>query len=90
MFSQPQRGEVLRGIPAGYGIEIRHNTQLVEVDGPNHRAMLLDNGVDRGRPLSHPAHPLGMTVSSGRADSSAPPRPPPTRVLRYPQGYIEL
>ncbi|MDW5330415.1 FAD/NAD(P)-binding oxidoreductase [Plantactinospora sp. KLBMP9567] len=41
-FSQPQWGEVLRGIAAGYGIEVRHNTHLVDVDGPAHRATLLD------------------------------------------------
>lgn len=42
MFSQPDWGEVLRGIAAGYGIEVRHNTELAEVDGPNRRAVLLD------------------------------------------------
>lgn len=42
MFSQPAWGEVLKGIAAGYGIEIRHDTHLVEVDGPARRAVLLD------------------------------------------------
>jgi len=42
MFSQPDWAEVLKGIAAGYGIEVRHNTQLVEVDGPGRRAVLLD------------------------------------------------
>jgi sulfide:quinone oxidoreductase len=42
MFSQPQWGDVLRDIAAGYGIEVRHDTQLVEVDGPDRRAVLLD------------------------------------------------
>ncbi|GID29743.1 NAD(P)/FAD-dependent oxidoreductase [Paractinoplanes brasiliensis] len=42
MFSQPDWGEVLKKIAAGYGIEVRHNTELAEVDGPNRRAVLLD------------------------------------------------
>lgn len=42
MFSQPDWAEVLKGIAAGYGIEVRHDTQLVEVDGPRRRAVLLD------------------------------------------------
>ncbi|MFI7547431.1 FAD-dependent oxidoreductase [Actinoplanes sp. NPDC049599] len=42
MFSQPDWGRVLKRVAADYGIEVRHNTQLVEVDGPNRRAVLLD------------------------------------------------
>ncbi len=42
MFSQPDWGEVLKGVAAGYGIEVRHDTHLVEVDGPARRAVLLD------------------------------------------------
>ncbi|MDG6110425.1 NAD(P)/FAD-dependent oxidoreductase [Dactylosporangium aurantiacum] len=42
MFTQPQWGEVLKGVAAGYGIEGRHDTQLVEVDGPARRVVLLD------------------------------------------------
>ncbi|WP_327010689.1 NAD(P)/FAD-dependent oxidoreductase [Dactylosporangium sp. NBC_01737] len=42
MFSQPDWAKVLTGIAAGYDIEVRHDTQLIEVDGPAHRAVLLD------------------------------------------------
>jgi sulfide:quinone oxidoreductase len=42
MFSQPDWAEVLRGIANGYGIEVRHDTQLVEVNGAARRAVLLD------------------------------------------------
>jgi sulfide:quinone oxidoreductase len=42
MFSQPAWGEVLKQVAAGYGIEVRHNTELAEVDGENRRAVLLD------------------------------------------------
>jgi len=42
MFSQPDWGEALKKVAASYGIEVRHNTELAEVDGPNRRAVLLD------------------------------------------------
>jgi sulfide:quinone oxidoreductase len=42
MFSQPDWAEVLVGIAADYGIQVRHETQLVEVDGDHRRAVLLD------------------------------------------------
>jgi sulfide:quinone oxidoreductase len=42
MFSQPDWGVVLKGVAAGYGIEVRHDTHLVEVGGPARRAVLLD------------------------------------------------
>lgn len=42
MFSQPDWGEVLKRVAAGYGIEVRHHTELAEVDGPNRRAVLID------------------------------------------------
>jgi sulfide:quinone oxidoreductase len=42
MFSQPDWGEVLAGVASGYGIEVRHNTHLVGVDGPARRAVLLN------------------------------------------------
>ena len=42
MFSQPDWAKVLEGIAAGYGIEVRKESQLVEVDGANNRAVIAD------------------------------------------------
>lgn len=42
MFSQPDWAKVLEGIAAGYGIEVRKEAQLVEVDGENNRAVISD------------------------------------------------
>jgi sulfide:quinone oxidoreductase len=42
MFSQPDWAKVLVEIAAGYGIDVRHETQLVEVDGEHRRAIILD------------------------------------------------
>jgi sulfide:quinone oxidoreductase len=43
MFSQPDWAKVLVGIAAGYGIEVRHDAHLVEVDGDARRAVILDS-----------------------------------------------
>jgi sulfide:quinone oxidoreductase len=42
MFSQPDWARVLVGIAAGYGIEVRHESQLVEVNGDRRQAVVLD------------------------------------------------
>ena len=42
MFSQPDWAKVLEGIAAGYGIEVRRESQLVEVNGEQHQAVILD------------------------------------------------
>ena len=42
MFSQPDWAKVLEGIAAGYGIEVRKESQLTEVDGDNNRAVIAD------------------------------------------------
>lgn len=42
MFSQPDWAQVLTGIAAGYGIEVRTESQLVEVDGDSKRAVIAD------------------------------------------------
>ena len=42
MFSQPDWAKVLEGIAAGYGIEVRKEAQLVEVDGESNRAVISD------------------------------------------------
>jgi sulfide:quinone oxidoreductase len=42
MFSQPDWAKVLAGIAAGYGIEVRKESQLTEVDGDSHQAVISD------------------------------------------------
>jgi sulfide:quinone oxidoreductase len=42
MFSQPDWAKVLEGVAAGYGIEVRKESQLVEVDGAANRAVIAD------------------------------------------------
>jgi sulfide:quinone oxidoreductase len=42
MFSQPDWAKVLEGIAAGYGIEVRKECQLTEVDGDSRRAVIAD------------------------------------------------
>jgi len=43
MFSQPDWAKVLEGIAAGYGIEVRKESQLTEVDGDAKRAVISDS-----------------------------------------------
>ncbi|MEV4466214.1 FAD/NAD(P)-binding oxidoreductase [Micromonospora echinofusca] len=43
IFSQPDWAKVLTGVAANYGIEVRYNSRLVEVDGEGQRAVILDN-----------------------------------------------
>lgn len=43
MFSQPDWAKVLEGIAAGYGIEVRRESQLVEVNGAQRQAVVLDS-----------------------------------------------
>ncbi|HEX5595339.1 MAG TPA: FAD/NAD(P)-binding oxidoreductase [Micromonosporaceae bacterium] len=43
IFGQPDWAKALDHIVADYGIEVRYESQLVEVDGPNRRAVILDN-----------------------------------------------
>jgi sulfide:quinone oxidoreductase len=42
MFSQPDWAKVLEGIAAGYGIEVRKESQLTEVDGDSKRVVISD------------------------------------------------
>ena len=43
IFSQPDWAKVLEKIAAGYGIEVRRESQLVEVNGEQRQAVVLDN-----------------------------------------------
>ncbi len=40
MFSQPDWGKVLTGVAAEYGIEVRHEAELIEVDGDRKVAVI--------------------------------------------------
>jgi sulfide:quinone oxidoreductase len=42
MFSQPDWAEVLRGVAADYGIEVRLESQVTEIDGDGKRAVIAD------------------------------------------------
>jgi sulfide:quinone oxidoreductase len=42
MFSQPDWAKVLEGVAAGYGIEVRKESQLTEIDGEARRAVIAD------------------------------------------------
>jgi len=42
MFSQPDWARVLTGIAAGYGIEVRLESQVTEIDGDGKRAVIAD------------------------------------------------
>jgi sulfide:quinone oxidoreductase len=42
MFSQPDWAKVLATVAAGYGIEVRKESQLAEVDGESRRAVIVD------------------------------------------------
>jgi sulfide:quinone oxidoreductase len=85
MFSQPQWGEVLRGIAAGYGIEVRHDTQLAEVDGPNRRAVLLDTAAGTKETVDY-------TVLHATPPQSAPDwvKASPLADPGSPFGYIQV
>ena len=50
MFSQPDWGTVLAGIAADYGIEVRHEAELVEVDGDRKTAVIANRPRGRRRP----------------------------------------
>ena len=42
MFSQPDWAKVLTGIAAGYGIEVRLESRLTEIEGDARRAVIAD------------------------------------------------
>ncbi|MFC8848000.1 MULTISPECIES: FAD-dependent oxidoreductase [unclassified Micromonospora] len=43
IFSQPDWAKALERIAADYGIEVRYESQLIEVDGDSRRAVILDS-----------------------------------------------
>lgn len=53
IFGQPDWARVLAGVAADYGIEVRYESQLVEVDGDSRRAVLLDNATGTKETLDY-------------------------------------
>jgi sulfide:quinone oxidoreductase len=82
MFSQPDWARVLEGIAAGYGIEVRRESQLTDVNGEAGRAVIADTKAGTKETIDfyllHAVPPTG----SSRARSPIPRSPsgtcPPT------------
>ena len=79
MFSQPDWAKVLTGIAAGYGIEVRLESQLTEVDGDARRAVIEDTRAgtkeEIGYDLLHVTPPQSApdwVKSSPLADPASP------------------
>jgi sulfide:quinone oxidoreductase len=53
MFSQPDWAKVLEGIAAGYGIEVRKESQLDEVDGESKTAVISDTKAGTKEPIEY-------------------------------------
>ncbi|MGW5671862.1 FAD-dependent oxidoreductase [Micromonospora sp. NPDC003776] len=53
IFGQPDWARVLTDVAAGYGIEVRYQSQLVEVDGDSRRAVLLDDATGTKETLDY-------------------------------------
>jgi sulfide:quinone oxidoreductase len=78
MFSQPDWAKVLEGIAAGYGIEVRKESQLVEVDGDARRAIIEDTkaaaeraGLGQDQPAGRHLDPVRLRAG-GQAHSAEP------------------
>ena len=79
MFSQPDWAKVLEGIAAGYGIEVRKESQLTEVDGDAKRAVIADTkaGHEGDHRLRHPARrPAAERPGLGQGDTAGRPSQP--------------
>jgi hypothetical protein len=53
MFSQPDWAKVLEVIAAGYGINVRRESQLVEVNGEQQQAVVLDTKTGTKETIEH-------------------------------------
>ena len=82
MFSQPDWARVLEGIAADYGIEVRRESQLIEVDGEARRAVIADTKAGTKETIDfdllHAVPPQSAPDWVSRARWPTPPSPPGT------------
>ena len=85
MFSQPDWAKVLEGIAAGYGIEVRKESQLVEVDGDSNRAVISDTKAGTKETIEY-------DLLHATPPQSAPDwiKPTPLADPASPFGYVEV
>ena len=85
MFSQPDWARVLEGIAAGYGIEVRKECQLVEVDGDSNRAVISDTKAGTKETIEY-------DLLHATPPQSAPDwiKPTPLADPASPFGYVEV
>ena len=94
MFSQPDWAQVLTGIAAGYGIEVRQESELTEVDGDARRAVIADTKAGTKEEIGYDMMHVTPPQSAPdwvRASPLADPASPfgyvraDKHTLRYPQ-----
>jgi sulfide:quinone oxidoreductase len=85
MFSQPDWAKVLAGIAAGYGIEVRKESQLVEVDGDSNRAVISDSKAGTKETIEY-------DILHATPPQSAPDwiKPTPLADPASPFGYVQV
>ena len=85
MFSQPDWAKVLEGIAAGYGIEVRKESQLVDVDGDSNRAVISDTKAGTKETIEY-------DLLHATPPQSAPDwiKPTPLADPASPFGYVEV
>jgi sulfide:quinone oxidoreductase len=85
MFSQPDWAKVLAGIAAGYGIEVRKESQLVEVDGDSNRAVIADTKAGTKETIDY-------DILHATPPQSAPDwiKPTPLADPASPFGYVQV
>lgn len=85
MFSQPDWAKVLEGVAAGYGIEVRRESQLVEVNGDQRQAVVLDTKTGTKESIDY-------TLLHAVPPQSAPDwvKHTPLADLASPFGYVKV
>jgi sulfide:quinone oxidoreductase len=85
MFSQPDWAKVLEGVAAGYGIEVRKESQLVEVDGDSNRAVIADSEAGTKETIEY-------DILHATPPQSAPDwvKPTPLADPASPFGYVRV
>jgi sulfide:quinone oxidoreductase len=85
MFSQPDWARVLEGVAAGYGIEVRKESQLTEIDGDNNRAVIADTKAGTKETIDH-------DILHATPPQSAPDwvRASPLADPATPSGYVRV